>query len=135
GLARDAERVPLANAAPSRVMHQHRLDERAVIETMEELLRQPAVGLADIRIRHRVEAEPGVERLAQGGRQRPDRGGGCHPAVLPDGVRDLPGAIARLAAGLDPGHQLVRRLPAETGSEGLRIDRRHSTMLLPTTLA
>ena len=44
GLARDAHRVPLAGPAAGRVMHQDRLDERAVRQPVERLLGQAAVG-------------------------------------------------------------------------------------------
>ena len=57
GLARDAQRVPLAAGAAGRVVHQHRFDERAVVELVERLLGQAAVGDAELRVADGVEAE------------------------------------------------------------------------------
>ena len=65
------------------------------------------VGQPDLRVRHRVEDEVVRQRLAQRTRERPDRGGLRHAAVLPDGVRDLAGAVRRLALRLDPRGQLA----------------------------
>ena len=89
GLARDAQRVPLARCAARRVVHQDRLDQRAVVESMERLLGLPAVGEADLRVGDRVEPERRRQRIAERRRQRPDRGGLGHAAVLPDRIGDL----------------------------------------------
>ena len=70
GLARDAQRVPLALGAARRVVHEHRLDEGAVGQPMQRLLGQAAVGEADLRVGDRVEPERRVELVAEGGRQR-----------------------------------------------------------------
>ena len=74
-------------------MHQHRFDERTVIESMEDLLRLPAVADSDLGVADRVEPEIASERVAERGRQRPDQGSIRDAAVLPDGVGDLPDAI------------------------------------------
>ena len=65
GLARDAQRVPLARGAAGRVVHQDGLDELAVVESMEGLLGQAAVGDAQLGVVDGVEAEVALERLSQ----------------------------------------------------------------------
>ena len=108
-------RLPVAG----RVVHQHRLDERAVGEPVERLLGQPAVGDAELGVGDRVEAEVAPpSALAQSRRQGRDRRGVGRSAAVPDRVGDLPGAIGRLAAGRDPRRELVaasgRRCPGRS---------------------
>ena len=74
GLARDAQRVPLARGAAGRVVHQDGLDELAVIESMEGLLGQPAVRDAKLGVVDRVEAEVARQRRRAGRRQGADLG-------------------------------------------------------------
>ena len=71
-LARDAQRVALALGAARRVVHEDRLDERAVRQPMEPLLGQAAVGQAHLGVVDGVEAEGRGELLAERRRQRPD---------------------------------------------------------------
>ena len=76
GLARDADGVPLAVAGPGRVVHQDRLDQRAVGQPMERLLGQAAIGRPGSRSRagcrtgrrRRARLEG---RMAAFGRRRP----------------------------------------------------------------
>ena len=119
GLARDAQRVPFAGRAARRVVHQHRLDEGAVVEPMEGLLGLAAVGQPDLGVRDRVEPEvvAPARRAADAGSVR-IAAASVDAAVLPDGVGDLAGAVRRLALRLDPGGQLVRREAGDPGRRG-----------------
>ncbi len=79
GLARDAQRVPLAAGATRRVMHQDRFDERAVVELVERLLGQAAVGRGEARCRRRCRSgRPRPARsAARRGVARSTRGRSC----------------------------------------------------------
>ena len=83
-------------AAAGRVVHQHRLDERAVIEPVERLLGQAAVGEAELRVGDRVEPERLVEPVRSGGRQRRDRRGVVDAAAAPHRIA-RPGGRGRPA--------------------------------------
>ena len=111
GLARDAQRVPLARASAGGVVHEHRFDERAVVESVQRLLGHAAVGQGDLGVGHGVEAERARQRLAQGGRKRAERRRCCHRAF------QIPSAIWRARyAGCalgDPGGQFVGRQAAD----------------------
>ena len=113
GLARDAQRVPLARRAAGRVVHQDGLDELAVVESMEGLLGQPAVGDAKLGVVDRVEAEVASQRRPDRNRQGPHLGRIGQPAVLPGRIRDLAGAERGLALVRHPGGELVRGQPRE----------------------
>jgi len=117
GLARDAERVPLALAAPRRVVHEDALDERAVGEAVERLLGQAAVGEAELGVGDRVEAERRVELVAERGGECPRVGRGGRIAA-PDRVGDLAGSVGRLATVREPG---LERAGRETGDPGATI--------------
>ena len=57
GLARDAQRMPLARTGPRRVVHQDQFDERAVGKPVERLLGQAAVRVLQLGIGDGVERE------------------------------------------------------------------------------
>jgi hypothetical protein len=97
GLARDAQRVPLAASRRGRVVHQHRLDRHAVPQSMKRLFRSPAISQDQVVVDDRVPAERLVHRLAQRRRERRDVG---RRAGLgsPDRVLDLASAESRFAA-------------------------------------
>ena len=105
GLARDAHRVPLAVTGPRRVVHEDRLDERAVREPMERLLGQAAIGRPDLGLDERVEAERPVELDPERRRKGADRRCLADPAraIRPDRVGDLARSVGRLAALGQPG--------------------------------
>ena len=115
GLARDAQGVPFARPGPRRVVHQDRLDERAVAEPVERLLGQPAVGVLQLGVGDGVEAEVGVERLAEGGGQRQELVGRGRSRRPRRASRDLAGAVAGLAARGEPGREGVGGEPGQAG--------------------
>ena len=104
GLARDAQRVPLARPGPRRVVHQHRFDERAVGEAVERLLGQAAVGRRAPRCRRRCRS--GRRRRAPSRRPAGQRRGSSaapsRPPPSHTASRDLAGAVRRLAALDEP---------------------------------
>ena len=95
GLARDAQRVPLTAPGACRVVHQDRFDERAVVEPVERLLGQAAVG----------DPQLGVGRRCRGGRSR----------RAPRGARR---GASRSSAGsvVPPARPDARRRPGERGT-------------------
>ena len=108
GLAGNAQRVPLPMGGPARsreaarrVVHEHRFDERTVLQEVECLLGEAAVGDLDLVLRDRVDAKGLVDARPERGRQRSQilRGSGV---LAPHGVADLPGPIRRLALGSEP---------------------------------
>ena len=107
GLARDAQRVPLARARPRRVVHQDRFDQGAVGEPVERLLGQAAVGLAQLRVGDRVEPEGGLELRAQGGRQRQRLVDRADDAA-PHRVGDLARAVAGSPRAAEPVAERIR---------------------------
>ena len=114
GLARDAQRVPLALPPAGRIVHEDRLDESAVGQSMEGLLGQAAVGEADLRVADGIEPERLVELGPEARRQRPDLGRGIGLAA-PDGIGDLASPEARGATRGEPRLELASGEPREPG--------------------
>ena len=118
GLARDAQRVPLARPRPRRVVHQDRFDERPVGQPMERLLGQAAVRLAQLGVGDRVEAERGVElrRAAAAGSVRISADAAASPPHTAS--RDLAGAVGGLATLDEPRRERSGVRPADPGRVG-----------------
>ena len=103
------------DAGTRRVVHQHRLDQRAVVEPVEGLLGQAAVGPVHLGVGDRVEPEGGLELGAEGGRQRRDLIDRADCAA-PHGVADLSRAVARDAPLRQPRGELVGWQSRQTGA-------------------
>ena len=101
--------------AAGRIVHQDRLDERAVRQPMECLLGQPAVGQPDLGVVDRIEAERGVELgpRSAAGIVRISAGG--LSLAAPDGIGDLAGAIRRARRGREPRLELPAASPDSPG--------------------
>ncbi len=106
GLRADAQGVALAAAGPRRVVHQDALDQQPVAQAVERLLREDAVGVADLAVLDRVEPEGRLERRL---RRRGERRQLVERGVLraPHRVHDLPPAEGGLAALDEPRGELV----------------------------
>ena len=122
GLARQAERVPLAGSGAGRVVHQHGFDQRAVGKPVERLLGQPGVPEDQLGRLDRVEAEGRIQRVPERCRQGRDR---CRSSGMaaPQSVRDLAGAIRPLAMLDEPCLEI---LGPDTGQPGARISFHHA---------
>ena len=97
-----------------RVVHQHRLDERAVVEPVERLLGQAAVGRPELGVGDGVEAERGLERRRGGPPAASASRRSSATVAAPHGVGDLAGAVGGLAA---------LGQPRARASSGVRPDR------------
>ena len=122
GLARQAERVPLAGSGPCRVVHQDGFDQRAVGKAVERLLGQPGVPEDQLGRLDRVEAEGRIQLVPERRRQGRDRGGRSGMAA-PQPVGDLAGAVRPLAMLDEPGLEV---LGPDAGQPGPQVTFHHA---------